>query len=136
MLCALAVSSITAQRSRFRSYDIHHNGALQLYRISVRLKCLIWSHNLCAVRLSETFLRHHLMQPTVILPGGSILTGRPIGIGGTCAGLCKVFGRGTEGCGRRIGMIDVWAMSYRSIPVECALMLRPNSSSQLSSLNW
>ena len=68
------------------------------------------SHNLCAVRLSETFLRYYLIQPTVILPRGSILTGRPIGVRSICAGLCKVFGRGREGCGRRIGMVDVWAI--------------------------
>ena len=54
MLCALAVSSITARRCRFRSCDIHHDRAL--HTVS-HLHGIVssWSHNLCAVRPSEIF---------------------------------------------------------------------------------
>ena len=71
-------------------------------------------------RRFSPFQRRRLMQPTVIHPRSSVLIGRPIGLRNLCAGLCKVFGRGAEGCS---GMVDAWEL------YECWLICDTNAAS-------
>ena len=111
---ALRIGSLVNRRPtvQFRSCDMHHDGPLQLYHISIDWNVSSWSHNLCAVRPSEIF---------TLLEMSSYAANRNISqelrsnwksyrSSNVCAGLCKVFGREAEGCSWRDGMVDAWEL--------------------------
>ena len=70
---------------------MHHDGALQLYRISTRLKCLIVEPQFVCCPSTRHLPATSSYAANRDITWGLCLTGRPIGVRSICAGPCKAL---------------------------------------------